>query len=142
MNDNVSDEQLLMDIRNTELEMDAYRKLGEGFLILSDLPENKGLSESFYNREFQKYFKWEKECSDLLQKLIHIKIERGIPEENCNVRAPWTDEQVEMLDKWQDDGTKHPYTCICGESLTPYNEGWICEYCGHKQDWCWKGSLE
>jgi hypothetical protein len=59
-----------------------------------------------------------------------------------NVRAPWTDEQVDKLRKWQENDSIHPYTCICGESLMPHNNGWICEYCGHVQDWCWKGSLE
>lgn len=58
------------------------------------------------------------------------------------VNAPWTDEQVETLQKWQEDDTKHPYTCVCGESLTPYNSGLCCEYCGHTQDWCWNFSVE
>ena len=56
--------------------------------------------------------------------------------------APWTDEQVEALQKWQEDDTKHPYTCVCGESLAPYNSGWKCEYCGHTQNWCWNFSTE
>ena len=60
--------------------------------------------------------------------------------ESFMLTAPWTDEQVETLQKWQEDDTKHPYTCICGESLTPYNSGWKCEYCGHTQDWCWNFS--
>ena len=49
--------------------------------------------------------------------------------------APWTDEQVAFLEKWQDDGKKHPFTCICGESLIPYKSGWECDECGYKQNW-------
>ena len=55
--------------------------------------------------------------------------------------APWTDEQVDALDKWQGDETQHPYTCVCGESLTPHNDGWQCDYCGHKQNFCYEFSL-
>lgn len=50
--------------------------------------------------------------------------------------APWTDEQVECLERWQDDGKNHPFTCVCGESLIPYKDGWLCDSCGHKQNWC------
>ena len=55
------------------------------------------------------------------------------------VYAPWSEEQIDALEKWQMDDTKHPYTCICGESLMPYKDGWICDECGHKQNWYIKG---
>jgi len=60
----------------------------------------------------------------------------------ATVYAPFTDEQVEALFKWQEDETKHPFTCICGESLTPYNDGWHCDYCCHTQNWCHDFMLE
>jgi len=54
------------------------------------------------------------------------------------VRAPWSDEQVEMLDKRQERQDMHPYTCVnCLHSLEPSRDGWHCEMgCGYKQDWC------
>jgi hypothetical protein len=58
------------------------------------------------------------------------------------VYAPWNDEQIDALDKWQCDNSKHPYTCICGESLTPYKNGWCCDYCGHRQTWCFDFSIK
>ena len=56
------------------------------------------------------------------------------------VLAPWTEEQVKALNKYQEyalDGSAHPYTCKCGESLTAYADGWECDYC-HRwyQNWC------
>ena len=58
------------------------------------------------------------------------------------VYTPWTNEQVEALKKWQENDEMHPYTCRCGESLTPYNSGWKCDYChNYKQNWCHSFSL-
>jgi hypothetical protein len=55
------------------------------------------------------------------------------------LKAPWTDAQIEKLDKRQEDETKHPYTCDCGHSLEPFTSGWYCEnQCGYSQDWCFK----
>lgn len=63
------------------------------------------------------------------------------------VRAPFTDEQVIALQKWQDAGVIHPFTCCshdgCERSsredhgvLIPTKEGWICPCGKWKQDWC------
>lgn len=58
--------------------------------------------------------------------------------ENCY--APWTPEQVDCLNKYQEyalDGNAHPFTCECGESLTAYKDGWECDYCHQwHQNWC------
>ena len=58
------------------------------------------------------------------------------------VYAPWTLLQIEALEKWQEDGTKHPYTCECGELLVPFTKGWYCDRCGMRQDWCHDFSLK
>ena len=60
------------------------------------------------------------------------------PERTRSLRAPWSSEQIEALRVRQADTTLHPYTCTngCGV-LTPTCDGWICETCGWKQDWCY-----
>ncbi len=58
------------------------------------------------------------------------------------IYAPWTIKQIERLDERQADMTKHPYTCICGESLTAYPCGWVCDYCGYVQLWAHKCDVE
>lgn len=52
--------------------------------------------------------------------------------------APWTDQQVRKLIIRQANPHFHPYTCECGEELTPTTNGWYCEVndCDYCQDWC------
>jgi hypothetical protein len=60
------------------------------------------------------------------------------------VKAPFTDEQVRILNKSQEMGYQHPYTCQCsGENiLIATNAGWVCpKKCGYTQDWAHKFSL-
>ncbi len=54
------------------------------------------------------------------------------------IYAPFTDDQVAALWRWQLDHTKHPYICTsCKQGkLIPKTSGWICPVCGKKQDWC------
>lgn len=73
-------------------------------------------------------------------------------------RAPWTEEQVKLLEEHQtgqvklSDGTVlyiHPYTCanrsdheeLPGDrdrgTLTPTVDGWVCRQCDYKQDWAY-----
>ncbi len=52
--------------------------------------------------------------------------------------AEWTEEQIANLESYQQCQYVHPYTCICGESLIPYKEGWECDECGYHQNWCLK----
>ena len=67
------------------------------------------------------------------------------------INAPFTDEQVEKLNEFQNEGKMHPFTC-CSPSninkcmrrkrvneglLIATNEGWVCP-CGKiKQSWAW-----
>ena len=53
------------------------------------------------------------------------------------VKAPWTEEQIKLLDERQTREDMHPYTCECGHNLEPFKSGWYCEnQCGYHQDWC------
>lgn len=52
--------------------------------------------------------------------------------------APWSDSQVELMNKLQQSGKVHPYTCgsaKCRSILVAKNEGWICPTCGYCQNW-------
>jgi hypothetical protein len=59
------------------------------------------------------------------------------------IKAPWTQEQVESLNEYQRSGVMHPFTCgHCRRTLTATEAGWICRECAlhgreYKQDWCW-----
>jgi hypothetical protein len=72
------------------------------------------------------------------------------------INAPFTEEQVEKLKKYQENGKFHPFTCCSqgsnekcerkngvGEGLLiPSTEGWVCP-CGEiKQNWCHKFMVE
>ncbi len=66
--------------------------------------------------------------------------------DNDRVKAPFTDEQVERINKFQESNAFHPYTCMgayCNRSKVPYggrliatNEGFICPCGKYAQDWC------
>lgn len=61
------------------------------------------------------------------------------------IRAPWTSEQVDALNRFQREGGMHPFTC--GGDHTPaspvlvaWEDGWHCpepygEPCDYRQDW-------
>lgn len=52
------------------------------------------------------------------------------------IKAPWTEEQVQRLNEWQQDSRFHPFTCgKCGKVLTATPNGWICGSCDYTQDW-------
>jgi hypothetical protein len=50
--------------------------------------------------------------------------------------APWTDEQVELINLFQERGKFHPYTCSgsggphSDVNLIATNDGWLCPECG------------
>ena len=60
----------------------------------------------------------------------------------AHVRAPWTNEQVDALNRFQREGRMHPFTCG-GEHtggapvLIASHDGWHCPhaYCTYRQDW-------
>lgn len=55
------------------------------------------------------------------------------------LKAPWTDEQVAALNRYQAGRWMHPFTCgghNCRSNLLATNAGWICPNCNnYKQDW-------
>lgn len=59
--------------------------------------------------------------------------------------APWTKEQVDALQRWQECDAVHPFTCgQDGRVLTPTPDGWVCprEGCSYTQNWAHEGMLE
>jgi hypothetical protein len=75
----IIDEQLLMDIRNTELEMGAYDKLQDGFLTLSRLPENiESGQANLHDLYHIRYRDLKTQCFELLEKLLILKDKRGL----------------------------------------------------------------
>jgi len=54
------------------------------------------------------------------------------------IKAPWTKEQVENLNRFQKFEYTHPFTCGnngCGDELVAHEEGWKCPSCDYTQDW-------
>lgn len=69
-------------------------------------------------------------------------------------RAPWTEEEVAALNRWQRCNWVHPFTCgndrgddthrdyadqHPGEDLGQLiadEDGWRCPVCDYRQDWC------
>lgn len=69
------------------------------------------------------------------------------------LRAPWTQEQVDALNRFQRREDFHPFTCggdRCDDAHKKYADdnnlsaygilqatpdGWVCPVCGYKQDW-------
>ena len=59
------------------------------------------------------------------------------------LNAPWSEEQVLLLNKYQNEGLFHPYTCgNCREILIATKDGWICNKCDYKQNWCLGSTIE
>ena len=76
----ISNKALLEDIKRTEIELDAYKKIADGFLTLSNLPEaniNPFQSREFF-LDYEKYSAFMNDCYDLLNKLHKIRIDRGL----------------------------------------------------------------
>lgn len=56
------------------------------------------------------------------------------------MKAPWTAEQVDALNRFQTAGFMHPFTCPGHEgggerTLVATRNGWICCHCDYTQDW-------
>lgn len=58
------------------------------------------------------------------------------------IKAPWTGEQVDALNRHQGRYDLHPYTCenyhgkdVERRTLVATVRGWICRYCDYQQDW-------
>ncbi len=51
-------------------------------------------------------------------------------------KAPWTPEETTALNRYQQAGWMHPFTCPHGHGdLVATEAGWICEGCSYTQDW-------
>lgn len=75
------------------------------------------------------------------------------------IKAPWTDEQVDNLNRFQHSGSFHPFTCglwgmtrklygrenakDCGYLLVATKDGWVCSRpgCPYTQDWAHDGMV-
>jgi hypothetical protein len=55
------------------------------------------------------------------------------------VEAPWTDQQVAALNRWQHAGHVHAFTCPSHHEesriLIARSDGWHCPGCGYTQTW-------
>lgn len=55
-----------------------------------------------------------------------------------SLKAPWTPEQVEALNAYQQLGYVHEFTCPESHedrTLLAGPNGWVCLRCGYTQDW-------
>ena len=76
--ENVSNSQLLEDIKNTEIEVSAYDNIAAGFWMLSQLPENERYRKDEYLRNYNEYYNLHSLCEEFLKKLYEIEIERRL----------------------------------------------------------------
>jgi len=76
--ENISDEQLLINIKWAELETKAYRDIAEGFLVLSTLPETEIFTAYEYINKYKKYIALWESASDFLGQLYLKKSERNL----------------------------------------------------------------
>jgi hypothetical protein len=58
------------------------------------------------------------------------------------IYAPWTEEQVKALNRWQEAGYVHPFTCWEGDDLVATTGGWVCPKCSYQQNWAHSFMLE
>lgn len=57
--------------------------------------------------------------------------------------TPWTQDQVESLNGYQERGMMHPFTCgsdecraaTGGAPLLATPSGWVCRHCTYRQYW-------
>lgn len=61
----------------------------------------------------------------------------------AKITAPFTPTQVDSMNKYQQSGVFHSFTCINDShaDLIATEEGWICPLCDYKQGWAhdWMG---
>lgn len=66
--------------------------------------------------------------------------------DNNTITAPFTEEQVERLNKYQNEGRFHPFTCCSHDGckrgeredegiLIATKDGWVCPCGKYKQNW-------
>jgi len=69
----VTKAQWLIDVENTEKEVEAYRLLTIGFKTLANLPENNGGKANLYNSKSRTYMSLHEDCYKFLDKLKKVK---------------------------------------------------------------------
>jgi hypothetical protein len=59
------------------------------------------------------------------------------------IDAPFSPDQVYALNRFQNAGITHPFTCIfhSDEPLVAQTDGWHCPICPYHQTWAWKEML-
>lgn len=61
------------------------------------------------------------------------------------LETPWQPDQVMALNRFQNSGVVHPFTCPqhSDEPLVATTKGWVCmvEGCSYMQNWAWKEML-
>lgn len=73
----ISNEELDRDIRNTEIEGEAYGELASGYAKLAMMPENDAMTTRLHNANAEKFKKLQAECANLLKTLLALKEERS-----------------------------------------------------------------
>jgi hypothetical protein len=61
-----------------------------------------------------------------------------------SIKAPWTQEQVNQLNRFQQLGFVHEFTCPnshADRTLHATPNGWICPGCDYTQDWAHESML-
>ena len=62
------------------------------------------------------------------------------------IDAPWTDEQVRCLNRFQQYAFVHPFTCVNAHEgdrvLVATREGWRCPSCSYTQTWAHEVMLQ
>ena len=69
----VTNEILEEDIKLTKKELEAYRKLKEGYKALSELPENDGYKSHVFSFNEKRYLELELKCASFLEDLLENK---------------------------------------------------------------------
>lgn len=72
------DEDIQAKIENTKKEYDAYIKVSDGLLTLSNLPQTNTFKSRDYATESRKFANFAEECGKCLLKLYEIKKNRNI----------------------------------------------------------------
>lgn len=110
---------------------------GEGYSVIVEMHNDqwgynaaegkKPDPNSFWNKEESKpqYVWWE------IQKAKKIKDPKAI-------QPPWSPDQVDNINRWQNSGLFHPFTCSNGHTLVATPQGLVCEQDpDYHQNWVW-----
>lgn len=74
----ISDEVLLQDLKDTEIEATAYAQISGGFKALSELPNALQLHKNFWIQASADYWKMAERAKSLWDHLLDVKSSRGL----------------------------------------------------------------